>query len=368
MMILATSAIVILVLLLLVIEWFRIRFFWKNHQNTPISWPTVSVLIAARNEVKFLPRLLASLEQLEYPNEKIEFLIIDDASEDQTGEIISAWCEGHINRKGFNSLKQGVAFQGKNGKAAALTGLCKEATGEFLFFTDADCVVNSQWLKAGVSSFNAKTGIVIGITKVESNSLLGKFQELEWWNTLGQVKIAADLGLQTTGLGNNMIIRKTTYDLSGGFEQTTKSLTEDLEISRLIHQTGFQLAHQISPQLLAFTKAEKDLQTLLNQRKRWFSGVLTLPLFWLILLNLQFLYLPAILFIAFHFPLLGILLFTLKLSLHGSVIQVLLSRAAQKPNWIFFLFFDFYTFLINALTILYYFYPAKISWKSRSYP
>ena len=108
-----------------------------------------------------------------------------------------------------------LVFKGNNGKAASLATLCKAATGDFLFFTDADCQVNSQWIKAGVSSFNPKTGIVIGITKVESNSILGKVQELEWWNTLGQVKIAADLGLQTTGLGNNMIIRKATYDLSG---------------------------------------------------------------------------------------------------------------------------------------------------------
>ncbi len=368
MMILAATVSMILVLLLFGFELLRIRFFWKNHENPPIIWPNVSVLIAARNEVKFLPRLLASLEQLEYPNEKIEFLIIDDASEDQTGEIISAWCKGHVNRKKFNSLKDGVGFQGNNGKAASLATLCKEAKGDFLFFTDADCQVNSQWIKGGISSFNPKIGIVIGITKVKSISLFGKFQELEWWNTLGQVKIAADQGLQTTGLGNNMVIRKTTYDLSGGFEQAKKSLTEDLEISRLIHQTGYQLVHQISPQLLALTKAEPNLNALLNQRKRWFSGVLTLPLSWLIVLSLQFLYLPALLFFAFHFPLIGMLIFTLKLCLHGSMIQALLSRTAQKVNWIFFLFFDFYTFLINALTILYYFYPAKISWKSRSYP
>lgn len=367
MIVLAAAVIVILVLLLFGIEWLRISFFWRNYQNPPISWPIVSVLIAARNEGQFLPRLLASLEELDYPKEKVEFLIIDDASEDQTGEIISAWCSGQVNRREFNSLKKGVGFQGKNGKAAALASLCEEATGEFLFFTDADCVVNSQWLKAGVSSFDSKIGIVIGITKVESNALFGKFQELEWWNTLGQVKIAADLDLQTTGLGNNMIIRKTAYDLSGGFESTTKSLTEDLEISKLIHRTGFQLAHQISPQLLAFTKSEPNLKTLLNQRKRWFSGVLTLPFLWLLLLNLQFLYLPALLFFTFHFPTVGILIFLLKLSLHGAMIRALLSQTAQKINWIYFLFFDFYAFLINALTILYYFYPAKISWKSRSY-
>lgn len=368
MIVLAASVIVFLTLLLFGIEWIRVRFFWKNYENTPISWPTVSVLIAARNEEKLLPRLLESLSLVEYPSDKIEFLIIDDASEDQTSEIVKEWCKGYVNRKGFDSISKVNLFRGKNGKAAALATLCKEATGEFLFFTDADCKMNSQWIKAGVSSFNVDTGIVIGVTKVDSSSIFGKFQELEWWNMLGQVKVAADLDLQTTGLGNNMIIRKAAYDQSSGFEEASKSLTEDLEISKLIHQTGFRFVHQISPQLLAFTKAEDNLQALLDQRKRWFSGVLTLPLLWLFLLNLQFIYLPALVIFTFHFPFIGILVFMLKMVLHGSVIRVVSSKTAQKMNWINFFFFDFYAFLINALTILYYFYPSKISWKSRSYP
>jgi len=93
-------------------------------------------LIAARNEVNVSTSFIASIEQLEYPNEKIEFLIIDDASEDHKLVTLSmqAWCEGHINRKGLIPSSKELLFKEKTGKAAALAGLSKKLTGEFLFF------------------------------------------------------------------------------------------------------------------------------------------------------------------------------------------------------------------------------------------
>jgi cellulose synthase/poly-beta-1,6-N-acetylglucosamine synthase-like glycosyltransferase len=367
MLILAGFTLVFVILLVL-IGLFRITFFWIDHRKAvQVIWPTVSILVAARDEEVLLPRLLQSLERLDYPNELLTFYLIDDQSGDGTGLIITDWCSNHQNRKSFKSKLAPEDSSYKNGKAAALDSICAQANGEFLFFTDADCKVNSKWIKEGVSCFDSDTGIVIGVTKVQATSVFGKFQELEWWNALTQVKIAADLGFQTTGLGNNMIIRKIAYDKSGGFGMTTKSLTEDLEISRLIHQTGFKFVHQISPQILSFTKEESGLVSLMNQRKRWLSGVLTLPVPWLMLLNLQFLFLPAVFLISYYIPWLGILLFLIKAATQGVQLILVSSRVDQKINWLYVLFFDFYSFLINVLTILYYIYPSKIRWKSRSY-
>src|SRR5690606_3663342 len=104
----------------------------------------------------------------------------------------------------------------------------------FYFFTDADCTVNANWIREGVSCFGEEVGIVIGITQVKAVSLLERFQEIDWWLTLGFVKVATDLTIQTTGLGNNMVISKQAYQKSGGFKKLPFCLTEDLEISRAI--------------------------------------------------------------------------------------------------------------------------------------
>ena len=65
----------------------------KAEQNWPIPsvFPTVSVLIAFRNEEKNLPDLLAALRLLRFPGEKLEIILINDQSEDAGPELIEAF-------------------------------------------------------------------------------------------------------------------------------------------------------------------------------------------------------------------------------------------------------------------------------------
>ena len=195
-----------------------------------------------------------------------------------------------------------------------------------------------------------------------------KFQEIDWWLTLGFVKVATDIGVQTTGLGNNMIICKKAYLKSGGFRGLPFCLTEDLEISRAIQREGFVIAHQISPEMHVKTKPEVTFRKLLEQRKRWMQGVMTLPIYWKIILALQVLYFLGLgVVFSFHVVFgLGIIL--AKVLLQSMFVAVVARKAGVKINWFYLLVFDFYNFNTTALTILYYFWPSKTKWKSRIYP
>ena len=55
---------------------------------------SIVVLIAARNETNYLPRLFAALEKLDYPAELLHFVFVNDGSTDATGGLISAWAAG----------------------------------------------------------------------------------------------------------------------------------------------------------------------------------------------------------------------------------------------------------------------------------
>lgn len=346
----------------------RVNYFWKDHQSDlPSDLPFVSVLIAARNEEIQLPKLLESLEKLEYPDEKITFLFANDQSTDKTEKLLEDWCGKKSNRKFITISDSEIRKYHPNGKANALAILGDYARGDFLFFTDADCEVNPAWIKTGIAAFDPKIGLVIGITQVSGEDSFGKFQTLDWLNTLGLVKVASDLGLRTTGLGNNMVIEKSAYLKSGGFKNLPASLTEDLEISKSISNAGYKISHQISPGMLTKTKQEDSIKSLLQQRKRWFSGVITLPFFWLILLSLQFFYLPAVMILVVHNVAFGLGVFLMKTLLQGVFLREVSTRAGMKLKWNYLIGFDFYFFLINALTILYYFWPSKIRWKSRDY-
>ena len=347
----------------------RVEFFWKNHrQKLNPNLPFISILVAARNEEKQLPELLASFEKLDYPADRLQFLFADDQSSDRTSEILKNWCALAPNRETHSSLPSQTSLYNDNGKANALAFLEEKATGDYYFFTDADCAVNPSWIKEGVSCFEGNIGIVIGITQVKAVTWMEKFQEIDWWLTLGFVKVATDLTIETTGLGNNMVISKEAYQKSGGFKNLPYCLTEDLEISRAIQREGFRIAHQVSPQMLAMTNPEASFQDLLSQRKRWMNGVMTLPLYWKLMLSLQFFYFVGILVLLVSEPVVGLSLVLVKIGLQGIFLTSFSNKSSVKISWTYLLVFDFYNFNTTALTILYYFWPSKTKWKSRIYP
>ncbi|MFC5625920.1 glycosyltransferase [Algoriphagus winogradskyi] len=351
------------------LAWIRLHFFWKDHSK-PLNeeLPKVSVLVAARNEERDLPDLLRSFEKLDYPSDRIQFLFVDDQSSDATTAILKDWCEKKPNRSFLTISPSQTGLYNRNGKANALAILGDQATGEFYFYTDADCEVNPNWIQEGVSCFGEKTGVLIGITQVKAQKLLERFQEIDWWLTLGFVKVATDMGIQTTGLGNNMVISREAYEKSGGFKKLPFCLTEDLEISRAIRKSGFKIAHQVSSRMLAITKPEISFRALLVQRKRWMSGVMTLPFYWKFILALQVIYFVAIIGLILLRPSLGLSLAWIKIFLQSIFLIGLTRKSGVKISWFPLLLFDFYNFNTILLTILYYFWPSKTKWKSRIYP
>lgn len=367
-MILVVSIVLISVLFVqnsLLILFCRVNF--KNHRKELLAnLPLVSVLIAARNEQEHLPRLLASLGELDYPEGKLQILIADDQSSDSTLKIIKEWCDRPA--RSYLSIEAPQAFTlNANGKANALAFLEKCAVGEFLFFTDADCLTNPGWIKEGVSCMDQRVGLLNGITQVKGESWFAKMQEIDWWNTLGIVKIVTDLGLPTTGMGNNMVIRREALEKIGGFAHLPFCLTEDLELSRSIRKAGYRVIQQVSSEILLFTKAEPDWKALMHQRKRWMQGVVTLPFFWLGMLFLQAAFFPAILYFIWVSPLIGISVWLMKIALQGCFVKELSSKVGRAPEWKDLLMFDFYYLLSTSHTILYYFWPSQTQWKSRKY-
>ena len=104
---------------------------WKDHsKESQGHLPSVSILIAVRNEEKDLPRLLDSLDRLDYPTEKLQILIADDQSKDTTPELLSTWAGHSQNRKIITVLPSQTGFFHPNGKANALAILGVSAPEE----------------------------------------------------------------------------------------------------------------------------------------------------------------------------------------------------------------------------------------------
>lgn len=95
--------------------------------------PTVSVLIAAYNEAKHLPKCLRSLLSQSYP--QIEIIVIDDGSSDDTA-LVAAVCE-----------RVRVIRQAHAGKAIAVNRGARAATGDILLFLDGDMIFEREYVE-----------------------------------------------------------------------------------------------------------------------------------------------------------------------------------------------------------------------------
>ncbi|HUK84394.1 MAG TPA: glycosyltransferase family A protein [Candidatus Acidoferrum sp.] len=102
----------------------------------------VSVVVPVRNGENCVARCMESI--LKQTFENFELIMVDDASSDNTGKIINGFKDTRIK------CIRNKEWLGIAGSRNAGTNI---ATGKYLFFTDADCVVNPEWIEEGLSCF-----------------------------------------------------------------------------------------------------------------------------------------------------------------------------------------------------------------------
>ncbi|TYB73919.1 glycosyltransferase [Bizionia saleffrena] len=188
--------------------------FYKPRQTTPSTLP-VSVLICAKNEAKNLASFLPSILNQNYPN--FQIVLINDASSDNTLELMESFAEHHSNIKIVN-VKNTEAFWGK--KKYALTLGIKSATHEHLLLTDADCQpVSKNWISEMTAHFSEKNTIILGYGAYDKvkNSVLNKVIRYETLLTAIQYFSFAKIGIPFMGVGRNLAYKRSEFFKTNGF-------------------------------------------------------------------------------------------------------------------------------------------------------
>ncbi len=129
-------------------------------RSAPIE-PSVSVIIAARNEAGVIGRRLENLAALDYPRDRLEVIIASDGSEDATAAIIAGWSDRGVR----------VIDLPRVGKADALNAAVDASTGEILVFSDANSMFAPDAVRALVRRFaDPEVGGVAGDQRYDSTS------------------------------------------------------------------------------------------------------------------------------------------------------------------------------------------------------
>src|SRR3989304_9938688 len=107
----------------------------------------VSVIIPTYNRIDLLYSCLQSFENINYSKKYFEVIVIDDGSIDGTEDFM----KNNKNKFNFNLIS--MRQENKGPAAARNLGIAK-SQGEFIAFTDDDCVVEKNWLDECIRSFN----------------------------------------------------------------------------------------------------------------------------------------------------------------------------------------------------------------------
>jgi cellulose synthase/poly-beta-1,6-N-acetylglucosamine synthase-like glycosyltransferase len=260
------------------------------------------------------------------------------------------------------------------GKTRVLAMLAHQTTGKYLFFTDADVALNSQWIKGMLSELennipnrqgNVKgIGVMVGVTGMKHDSFASTMQALEWFCVVTVNKLFSDRNIPTTGMGNNMVVLKEAYFAAGGYEKIGFSIVEDYTLYKKIIAEGYDFRQVFIPEVVAYTVPPEDY---FEQRDRWIQGAIesnsgplylgimqavSLPLYTLLALVSWKISL-ALFLITFSFYTFLVLRFESKLKLSGYLKNLPVFSIYLPVSWL--------------MQFLHYLFAKKVVWKGRDY-
>lgn len=312
--------------------------------------PTVTVVVAARNEEKNIARTLESLVRLDYPKDKLEIIVSDGASTDRTCEIV----EQYAARYPFIKLHHADQNQPIRGKANAIHQAVLRAHGEFIMMTDADCTVQPTWIRHTLQYFTDEVGLVCGITIPRPLNAFATVQMLDWCYILGVSSGRASIGFPIGGIGNNFNFRTKTYHDIGGYANLRFSVTEDFALFQAILRSRWKIVFPVLYETHNQTEPMPTLTELYEQKKRWSLGGLDA--------SPVHAALAAFMFFAHLFPVLGLLvlpmpaalgLLSVKLLSDMLLLLPVLMRLRQlKTLWAFPLFELYYFLFVFAAPVI----------------
>jgi hypothetical protein len=202
------------------------------------SSPLVSVIVPARNEERALGACLASLSA--QTHERLEILVVDDASTDQTPEIIA---DAANREPRIRPLRVPGPPAGWTGKSFAVASAVPAARGRWLLFTDADTVHAPESVARAVGFAE---GHGIALLSLASRQLVASFWErviqpvvfglLDQWYPLDRVNDPASPLAAANGIF--ILVAREAYEAAGGHRAVAADVLEDVALARNVKRTG----------------------------------------------------------------------------------------------------------------------------------
>lgn len=220
---------------------FRLAPRIEVFERTKDGHPKVSVILPARNEEKYIARCLDTLLAQDYFN--FEVIAINDGSADRTGEIIQSYAQKDKRVVYVSTPQKPDGWAGKNW--ACHQGY-QRASGDYLFFTDADTEHAPNVMSLAVAHMLSED--------LDALTAIPRLICKDFWTKVTLPDLSTFLHTRFSPLrvndpkhktgyffGSFFVITRKTYDAVGTHESVRQELVEDGALGNKVKAAGFRM-------------------------------------------------------------------------------------------------------------------------------
>lgn len=247
---------------------------WDRKPATPDGNPRVSIIVPARDEEADIAEALARLLALDYDN--YEVIVVDDRSTDRTGEIIdriaaSAKAHGRLKVIHINSLPAGWL-----GKTHAMWTAAKQASGDWLLFTDADVLFKPDSLRRALAYAEAEPADHVVLLPRMIMKRPGEKMMIAFFQTLFVFghrpwKVADPKAKDHMGMGAFNLVRRRVYDAIGSYERLRMEVLDDMKLGKVVKNAGYAQRNVFGEDLISVRWAKGAMGVVRNLTKNFFA-------------------------------------------------------------------------------------------------
>jgi GT2 family glycosyltransferase len=225
-----------------------------------VRQPFFSIIIPTYNRTELLVSCLQSLTYVDYPQDSLEVIVVDDGSETPPEAIIAQF---------RNQLPVKLLKQPNAGPSAARNLGSEHAKGDILAFTDDDCIIAPDWLHVLSNRFADTPASMIGgktINNVPHNPYSATSQIIidvvyrHYNSDYDHAKFVAS---------NNLAVTANLFKRIGGFDSTFR-FSEDRELCCRWLNHGYQIIYL--PEALVYHNKALTLHSFWRQHFNYGRG------------------------------------------------------------------------------------------------
>jgi cellulose synthase/poly-beta-1,6-N-acetylglucosamine synthase-like glycosyltransferase len=241
--------------------------------SEPRAGPRVSIVVPACNEAADIEATLTRLLALDYDN--YEIIAVDDRSTDETGEIMER-IAATAPRDRLKIIRITELPAGWMGKPHAMWSAAKQASGDWLLFTDADVLFKPDALRRALAYAHTERADHLVLFPRMVMKHPGERMMIAFFQTLFVFghrpwKVADPKTKDHIGVGAFNMIRRGTYEALGTYQALRFDVLDDMKLGKVVKNAGYAQRNVFGADLISIRWAKGAWGVVDNLTKNFFA-------------------------------------------------------------------------------------------------